>query len=214
MKNTFLGVILLFIFISCSNYISRYSFDYKRIDNSTKQVASESEIYAGYKHYFEDDILKLHLDCDPYRIGFYLINKTDKPLRIMWDSVKVFSEYLNRNVEITHTNKTQMEINIPDSSSSKFSRQKQLAELRKEDSLAVIKPSIVLSTNSYIDEIIPKQDLYWLPYKLSSKDSLFAHSKEVIDSEIKLIFPIKINNEIKNYSFQFIVRDFEILKKG
>lgn len=215
MKKIALVIFTIFIVSSCSNYISRYSYNYERTDNSTQTIESKSEIFAGYSHYFEDNNIKLHLDCDPYRIGFYIINKTNIPLRILWDSVKVISEY-NKNapISITHSNKSQEEIDIPDSSSSEYHKMTQLAKLRNEDSNYVAKPTIILANETLIDEIIPKQNNYWLPYKMSNKEKLKNNSDKVIGNKIELNFPIKIKNEIKNYTFSFTVEGYQILKKG
>lgn len=215
MKKIALIMFTIFFVSSCSNYISRYSYSYERTDNSTQTIESKSEIFAGYSHYFEDNLIKLHLDCDPYRIGFYIINKTKAPLRIIWDSVKVYSDYNQNNpIEITHSNKSQEEIDIPDSSSSEFHKMTQLAELRKVDSIYIAKPTIILRNETLMDEIIPKQNNYWLPYKMSNKEKLKNNSDKVIGNKIELNFPIKIENDIKNYTFSFTVEEYQILKGG
>ncbi len=80
----------------------------------SNNVKQSDEKYGRYNHYFEDDFLKIHLDCTPYEIGFYIQNKTEIPIQIIWDSVKVFSDYLkNKPLEIYHTNKSQDNIETP-----------------------------------------------------------------------------------------------------
>lgn len=215
MKMILINIFFLFLLAGCTNYISRYTFDYNRMDAPEMEYNSNSEIYAGYKHSFEDNITKLYLDCDPYRIGIYIINKTDYPLRILWDSVKVFSEYNpNIPITITHSNKSQDDIEIPDSSSSEYSKMIQLLKLRKEDSIYVIKPTIILPNETLMDEIIPAKNDYWLPYELNDKEILKSKAEEVVGKVIQTQLPIKIENEVKNYIFKFTVKDYQILKKG
>lgn len=215
MKTILVNIFFLFLLAGCTNYISRYTFDYNRMDALEIEYNSNSEIYAGYKHSFEDNILKIYLDCDPYRIGFYIINKADAPLRVIWDSVKVYADS-NKDapITITHSNKSQEEIEIPDSSSSQFSKMNQLIELRKEDSVYVIKPTIILPNETLMDEVIPKQNNNWLPYKMSDKEKLKNESDKVIGTKVELKFPIKIEDEVKTYIFSFTVKDYQILKKG
>src|SRR5690606_10365156 len=135
--------------------------------------------------------------------------------RIIWDSLKIYSEYLkDSSLSFIHSNKTQDNIVIPDSSASDFNEKILLTELRNGDSLSVIKPSIILANKTWMDEIQPNQNKYFLPYQLSNKDSLRVKSSKVIRNKIKLLIPLKINEEIKNYNFIFTVKDFQILSKG
>lgn len=215
MKMILINIFFLFLLAGCTNYISRYTFDYNRMDAPEMEYNSNSEIYAGYKHSFEDNILKIYLDCNPYRIGFYIINKADAPLRIIWDSVKVYSDSdEDVPISITHSNKSQEEIEIPDSSSSEYSKMIQLLKLRKEDSIYVIKPTIILPNETLMDEIIPAKNDYWLPYELNDKEILKSKAEEVVGKVIQTQLPIKIKNEVKNYIFKFTVKDYQILKKG
>jgi hypothetical protein len=212
MKKILFGVLPLFFLFGCSSFISRYFFSYEQIDKSSKHFIQKDELYAGYNHYFEDDLFKLHIDCEPYEIRFYIINKTNNPLHIIWDSVKVYSEYLSNNsVSITHSNKTQANIVIPDSSASDFIEKNILIKMREKDSLFVIKPSIILANHTWMDEIQFNKNEYLLPYQLSNKDSLNDKSTRVIGKKIKLLLPIKIKEEIKNYTFLFSVKGFQIL---
>jgi hypothetical protein len=215
MKIIIVVVLPLFLLVGCSNYVSRYYFNYERADGLTKQLVNTDEVFARYNHYFEDDFVKFHFDCEPYEIGFYLINKTNSPLRIIWDSVKVYSEYLDKNsIQISHSNRSQDNIIIADSSASDFKEKSILVKLKKEDSLYVIKPTIILEKYTWMDEISPRQNKYLLPYQLSDKDSLNGKSKKVIGKRIKLVLPIKIGSEIKYYTFLFTAKEYDILKKG
>ena len=95
MKKVLIIVLPLLFLIGCSSYISRYFYDYKYLDSTHKNLIQSNESFGRYNHYFEDDFIKLNVDCTPYEIGLYIHNKTDRPIRIIWDSVRVFSDYLN-----------------------------------------------------------------------------------------------------------------------
>jgi hypothetical protein len=214
MKKILFSVLPLFFLFGCSSYVSRYFFNYEQIDTSIKHLVQKNEIYAGYNQYYEDDLIKLHIDCGPIGIRFYLINKTNNTLNIIWDSVKVYSEFLkNKPVSIMHTNKTQDNIVIPDSSALDFIEKSTLIKLREEDRLSVIKTSIILANHTWMDEIQFNQNDYLLPYQFSNKDSLNYKSNGVIGKKIKLLLPLKTKEEIINYTFVFTVKDFQILSK-
>lgn len=130
MNKILIAVLPFLLLTGCSSYVSRYFFDYKRTDNSSTEFIQKDEIYARYKYYFEDDFIKLRTDCEPYGLGLYLSNKTDNAVRIIWDSVKVFSDYLKDNsISIIHLNKSQDNIQIPDSTSSDFGEKNLLVNL-------------------------------------------------------------------------------------
>ncbi len=191
MKKLLISVIPLLFLFGCSSYISRYFYNYEKVDNSAQNIKQGDESFGRYNHYFEDDLIKINLDCTPYEIAFYLHNKTEVPIKIIWDSVKVNSEYLkNEPLEIYHTNKSQ-------------------------DNLAnKIQPSIILAKKNWMDEIVFNKNIYLLPYELNNKDSLMKKSNSVIGKKIKLILPLEINGKIKDYTFIFSVKDFSVLSKG
>ncbi len=222
-KLVFIIFPLLFL-VGCSNYVSRYFYNCELSDNSTvpfakviaptKVLRLNDEVFARYEHFFEDDFIKLYIDCAPYEIGFYIVNKTDNPIRIIWDSVKVFSEYLKDNSpSFIHLNKTQNSILIPDITAADYNEKVLLAELRTEDSLSVIKPSIILGKKTWMDEIQLTMNKYLLPYQLSNKESLYSQSNKVVGSKVNLLLPLKSNYGIKYYNIIFTVKDFQILLK-
>lgn len=213
MKKILLGILPLFFLFGCSSYVSRYFFNYEQTDNSVKQLVQKNELYAGYHQFYEDDIIKLRLDCEPIGIRFYLINKTNEPLIIIWDSARVSSEYLHKLILINHSNKTQDNIVTSDSSDLDFGDQNILNKMRKGERHYVIKPSIILAKQTWMDEIQFNKNEYLLPYQLSNKDSLINESKSVIGEKITLLLPIKVNEKIIDYAFVFTIKDFEILSK-
>ena len=215
MKNVLIIVFPLLFLIGCSSYISRYFYNYKYLDSTHKNLIQSDESFGRYNHYFEDDFIKLNVDCTPYEIGLYIHNKTDSPIRIIWDSVKVFSDYLNnRNLVINHSNKSQENLSIPSSSSPSYNDLKQLEELKKRDNNFKIEPSIILANDDWMDEILFSKNVTLLPYELNSKEKLINKSESVIGNKIKLVLPIKINDKIKDYTFIFTVEDFKVLSKG
>ena len=205
---------ILFLF-GCSTYISRYFYKYDLTDNSSKLLKQNDEKYGRYNHYFENDYYKIHLDCTPYEIGFYIQNKTKIPIQIIWDSVKVYSGYLkNKPLEIYHTNKSQDNLETPNPSSQDYNDIKQIEYLKSENKNYKTQPSIILGKKDWMDEIEFNKNLYLLPYEMSNKDSLFKKSNKEIGKKITLILPMKINNKIDDYSFSFSVKDFSVLQKG
>ncbi|MDR3667997.1 MAG: hypothetical protein P4L35_14245 [Ignavibacteriaceae bacterium] len=211
MKKLLLSILPLFLLCSCSTYVSRYFYSYEQTDNSAKQSVQKNELYAGYNQYFEDDLIKLHLDCEPMGIRFYFLNKTNKYLNIIWDSTRVYSGYLNKFVVFSHSNKAQDNIN--DSTTSEFINKNVLAEKKVLEIPYVIKPSIILPNNTLMDEIQFNKNEYILPYQISNNDTLKEKSNSVIGKSIKLLLPIKVEGKTINYTFVFTVKDFQILSK-
>ncbi len=215
MKKILIAVLPLLFLFGCSSYISRYFYNYELTNNASNKVKQNDEKYGRYNHYFEDDYLKIHLDCTPYEIGFYIQNKKEVPIQIIWDSVKVFSDYLNNEpLEIYHTNKSQENIESPNPSSPEYNDIKQIEFLKKENVNYKTQPSIILGKKDWMDKIVFNKNIYLLPYEMNNKDSLIQKSNKAVGKKITLILPLKINNKIENYSFSFSVEDFSVLSKG
>ncbi len=215
MKKLLMFVLPLFLLIGCSSYISRYFYDFKYSGHSDKVLAQSDSTFGRYNHYFEDNFIKLYLDCSPNEIGIYLINKTEIPIKIIWDSVKVYSDYLKKDqIVINHSNKSQENITKPDPSSKLYNEIKNLIELKKEDSDYKIEPSIILANGTWLDEILFNKNVNLLPFESSKKNALSEKSNQTIGEQIRLILAIKINGETKEYPFVFKVKDFQILTNG
>jgi hypothetical protein len=213
MKKILFSILPLMLLFGCSSYISRYFYSYEQVDGSSKQSVQRNELYAGYNQYYEDEIIKLHLDCEPMGIRLYIINKTNQSVSIIWDSTRVFSEYLKKTVLFTHSNKTQDYIVLPDSLAPDFIEKDTLVKLRNLDSLSVTKASIILANHTWMDEIQFNKNEYLLPYQLTNKELLDNESSKVIGKKVKLQLPINVNDQVIKYTFVFTVKEYEILSK-
>lgn len=315
-----LFVLLSFLAVGCSSYISRYYFEFDNSEQSPNQVFKETA-FGRYNHYYEDNSIKLYMDLGPTAFGFQLENKLEKPLRIIWDSAKVFFDYeriykisnrienisnefveinwlnkkdtilcsvLNKtktkmvyNVDsgfvaigksfkyyfsdvglknykdkfivinwqflenkilfslinisklnyriakdegkifinsqkeyyLSHGDKEQEKLKLPDSSDLSFSKISLLLQLQKADSLFKIKPTILLPKSIFSDEIIPATN-YILPYANDNYYDLDFSARGFKDCKLRLIFPIKIDDKVYKYSFPFKIKDYQILTKG
>jgi hypothetical protein len=146
-------------------------------------------------------------------IRLYIINKTNQSVSIIWDSTRVFSEYLKKTVLFTHSNKTQDYIVLPDSLAPDFIEKDTLVKLRNLDSLSVTKASIILANHTWMDEIQFNKNEYLLPYQLTNKELLDNESSKVIGKKVKLQLPINVNDQVIKYTFVFTVKEYEILSK-
>lgn len=221
---------LFFLFISlyfsgCSTYVARYYFNYECAggspDNYTEKdelfarINSNAEAFAQYHYRFENDNYRLHLYADPEEIGLYLVNKTDSPIQIIWDSVKIYSDYIGDDpVPFTHINKTQDKIKIPDSTNADFEEIKTLINLQFENDKALIKPSIILSNKTWMDEIVPLQNKSLLPNKMGNEITLKHASKDVIGKKLILVLPIKVRHKIIYTIHIFTIKDYQTLVSG
>ncbi|NLT50525.1 MAG: hypothetical protein GXX85_06375 [Ignavibacteria bacterium] len=89
-------VVVLFIsvfLISCSSYLTRYSFKTAVKNSKSEKLIYQEKLFGRYNHYFENDDFKLYMDIEPYAINFQLQNISEKPIRIIWDSIRVVLDY-------------------------------------------------------------------------------------------------------------------------
>lgn len=320
MKKNIIIVLPLFFLVGCSNFVSRYFFEFDNPNQSSEQIFRET-VFGRYNHYYEDSSIKLYMDLGPTAFGFQLENRLEKPLRIIWDSAKVIFDYeriykISNRIEnisnefmeinwlnkkdtifcsivnktktkmsysvdsgfvaigksfkynfsdvglkkykdqfiemnwqfsenkillslinisklhygivkeegkifinsqkeyyVSHQDKEQEKLKLPDSSDLSFPKISLLLQLQKADSLSKIKPTILLAKTILSDEIIPTMN-YMLPYTNNNYYDLDFSVRGFRNCKLHLILPIKIEDKVIKYSFPFKIKDYQILTKG
>jgi len=209
------ALFVVFCFAGCSNYIARYSFEYEFENTHQTNFNAKDELFAQYEYRFENDVFKLHLFIDAEEIGLYLINKSKYPLKIIWDSVKIYSDYIgNSPIPFLHTNKSQDNIKAPHTSDPDYKAITSILNLQNEDLPAEIKPIIVLSNKTWMDEIIPSNNQYLLPYINRNRERLIENSDKVIGSKLTLVLPLKHQQQTEYFTFVFTLKNKDVIVSG
>ena len=219
-----LVLLIITMLYGCSSYITRYGFNCEMgdglqlVQSSAKPSLIEEEAFGRYKFVLNDQFITLHLNCDAYGIGFYLINKTNNSVSIIWDSTRIYTEYnsidsmdKNHQVSFYTTNRSQDKI-TPDSESVNYEEQKFLLSIIRQDSLYLKKPSIILPGKNWMDELMCSNE-FLLPYKSTNLDTLEQHAKKMIGRKVKMEMYLKIEDNLKPYKFIFTSIDYSILRK-
>lgn len=200
------------IFCSIKNKSDEKMFFEK--DSGFVKIGDTLKYYFSYlalKSY-KDDFVKMNWSffADSAELSFINISKYD--LKIIEDEGKVCINAL-KEYQVTHKDKRQEQLILPDSAQTNFSEISTLISLQKPDSLFTIRPTIILPNSVYTDEINPLSDTIY-PLKDSDKFSLSFSSTGFINSKFNLILPIKIGDKIIKYNLPFKIKDYLILRKG
>jgi len=166
---------------------------------------------VGLKNY-KDRFIEINWQFLRNKIVFSLINISKLNYTISKDEGKIF---INSQKEyyLSHIDREQELLKLPDSSDLSFSKISLLLQLQKADSLFKIKPTILLPKSTLTDELIPLTN-YILPYTNNNYFDLDFSTRGFKDCKLLLIFPIKINDKVFKYSFPFKIKDYQILMKG
>ncbi|MCF8297105.1 MAG: hypothetical protein K9H48_16495 [Melioribacteraceae bacterium] len=180
------------------------------------------KIGDSFKYYFSDLALKNYKDdfikvnwlffADSAELSFINISKYF--YKINEDDGKIYLHKL-KEYKVTHKDKRQEQLILPDSTESNFLEISSLIELQKSDSLFTIRPTVMLPKSVFSDEIVPatlSSAIY--PFTNSEKFKLAFSSAGFINSRLYLILPIKIGDRITKYKFPFKIKDYQILRKG
>lgn len=87
-----LCVMMNLCIVGCSSYISRYQFEYDKINQNSEQTIKETS-FGRYNHVYEDSSSKIYMDIEPSALGIQFENKLETPIHILWDSSKVIIDY-------------------------------------------------------------------------------------------------------------------------
>ncbi len=155
-------------------------------------VTMTSEVNNGRSRVvMEDSLIRVDWDIVPFRLGFRLTNKTDRPLAIIWDDA-AFLDVAGVSHKVIHRG------------------------VRYEDLDKPQRPTTVGPSGRVTDIVLPTQLIYyradvgWLerpilsPYRTASEDELTG-AKANVGRSFGVVLPIDLGDSVRNYVFTFRV---------
>jgi len=127
---------------------------------------------------YADDSVEIKFIITPKQIGFDIQNKTDSEIKIDWDEI-FYRSPAGRSLRVIH-------------------RETQYAD---KDSLQV--PTVIPPNEKISDFIIPSELIFHLTYGGWTTAPLFDFNTYYRDKTFGLYFPLVINGNKKEYSFEF-----------
>lgn len=187
---------------------SSYTIDY---DNGKLSVgAKEYKLINIPMENYSDDYIEMEWFFNDGMLSMKLLSQK-RHQTIIDESNGNISIAANTHYKIKHLNTSQLEIELPDSSHSEFSKINQIIELQKADSSYIQKPTIMLPQMSIQDEILFQNNKLGFPVKGKNLQLLKFRTQGFIGTTIKLELEIQQNDKLKKYVFPFIVDDIEYL---
>ena len=161
---------------------------------------------------YKDKFIKIDWSFFANSAKFTLVNISKYAYKLIEDEGKIC---FNKSKEfyITHKDLRQEKLSLPDSTDDKYLEIANLIEMQKADSLFSIRPTILLPSAIFSDEIIPIANSFY-PYTSNNKFELEFSSIGFVNSKMALILPVKNGEEIIYYNFPFRINGYQILSKG
>lgn len=220
MKNKILLLWTLVLFIgSCSQgvvYNLKYDFILEDVERPTEAAALLGEqktsitVEQGYTYSFEDEIIKILWLPSGAMFEFLLVNKTDSPIKVIWNEAAYICEkgdshkVIHAGIKYSQRNRYKLPSTIEQKSTLKD----------------FIYPADYMS---FSDEGWVERPLWsghWegktlLPTSQEGGDpqEFLNSAKNYIGKTIKVLFPIRVKDETYEYTFIFMVRDVNILEE-
>ncbi|MDZ7764977.1 MAG: hypothetical protein U5K00_11175 [Melioribacteraceae bacterium] len=204
MSKAFIFGLLSTLFIwSCSNYIAKYDYDVKSMNNYENETI-EMVHFGGLKSHYTNDFLELYFDFNIDEISFQLNNVSSDTLIVNLRDVIVKSDSFKI---ITKAKK------LVERPSSPYELIKKDGEFEnaKIDSLFIVR---IPPNESYRDILLLEYEDKQPVYINSDPIPLVETSKRLLGNEYHLLFPF-ISNSVKQ-KLQFLIRieDYYLLNKG
>jgi hypothetical protein len=156
-------------------------------------------------HVFEDNLIKIdfffYRDIEymkeKSRLFFTLENKSNYPIKIIWDEIS-FVDQNGENHKMIHNG-----IKFIDAEKHQV-------------------PTVILGKSKISDSLIPSDNIYYSDlfsewqYKLidiQEDNNLQKAAKQISGKTVKLLLPIEINNTIYKYIFIFKIDDVKVASK-
>ncbi len=192
-------------FSGCFTYNLYYDIGLYKVEKpaETKERYGESKISklkekGVEKYYFEDEMLKIIWFPTPSGISFFLTNKTDHTIKIIWDE----AAYVDENGishRVIHAGIKYIDIN------------------------SFQTPTVVVRKSSLEDLIFPAENIYYLSGEHGGwrEEPLFPENvpdymlneefkNRYIGKTIQVLLPIQIEDVINDYIFIFKINNISI----
>lgn len=203
MRFLFVSFIVL-ISISCTPWISiRYNIGLDNVERplNLKEKYGESKIVDFQdngitKFSYEDDVFKIVWLPTENNFSFFLTNKFDSSIKIIWDDV-VYVDYNGSSGKVMHSGIKYADKGNPQS------------------------PSVIAKNSSLDDIVQPIDKVYfisgqyggWITRPLFSESSVKTIDdfnllkSQYVGKSVRIVFPIEIEGVVNEYVFSFRVND-------
>jgi hypothetical protein len=211
----FVSVVALFL-VSCSQGVVhrlKYDFTLTEVERPTEAVSllGEHEISTtaeeGYTYRFEDGMIKILWLPSVDMLEFFLINKTDSPIKIIWNEAVYISEKGDSH-QIIHAG-------------VKYSQRNRLKLPSTIEQKSTLKDYVYPSDYvSYADDAWVERPMFsgrWegkplLPNSQKGGDpqEFLQSAKNYVGKTIRVVLPLGIDEDTYNYTFVFEVSDVNL----
>lgn len=187
---------LVLLLSACTSYTAMYSIPLTGVtppkQNQLEPVKIEPFTDAGITKYrFEDADIQIVMYVLPKRIIFDLKNKTDQTAKLIWDDA-VMVDYTGANQRVTHVGVRFMDRDNPKPPTSILAG-------------TLLHEEVTPTSNIYLDRLEWKvSGLFPVFYKTKSE----PEAKQYEGKTMKLLLPIELRGEKKEYIFDFLVEKF------
>lgn len=149
------------------------------------------------KYTYEDEVVKITWVVLTKQLAFFLTNKSDNSIQIIWDEA-AFVDYDGSTGRVIHSG-----VKYIDRNNSQ--------------------PPTIIPKNAKVDDIVvPTDNIYYqegqyggwrinalFPTYAKNAEELGQMGNETVGKEIKVLLPLKIEDVVNEYTFTFKVVDFE-----
>jgi hypothetical protein len=190
-KHTIILMCLCLIFSGCLRTPYHYSFSL---------VKPKSETFN-----FEDDNVQFRFLPSPESIWVVIRNKTDLKTDLVRDKA-VFVDHLGKSHGLIYGNDFANELIL-------FGNNNEQASPRRVDPGKEISGYFWINVWHDYSVVVPRarrsniSEIYYFMQPFFPRYSDEGNAAELKDSEFKLILPIEIDGNIKNYTFTFMIND-------
>lgn len=200
---------------SCSTNIVRYVYSFDEVISDEADFKYDEIIFGRYRHLYSDKNIELLFDIAPYEIGIKVKNPSRDTLRIIWDNVYLTTDFDPiKKFDLIHTNRLQELISLSDSTIEDYEVLKILKQKRTEDSIYIIKPTIILPGMTFSDVILNKRNGFFMPYEMKDETMLSNSASAMKGRSVILYFQYKVNSKLIKTSFKLGVKNYYLLRKG
>jgi hypothetical protein len=176
--------------------IVSYNFRLKSVDFFEKSIYQPDSTISAIE--YDDQFIKIKWNPGIYSINFELLNKSDHTLKINWDEVVYIDEFGYSN-RVLHTGANLKSSDQPQSMTS-VARGSTLSDM--------IAPVNKIRLNASAYE--PLQN----PLLPCSGAGLRDRINATLGKSIRILFPVYLNGELYEYTFDLKIESYQKIRKG
>ena len=204
-KQIFILGLVCFSFSMCASFMWHY-LDYEIVLSEVERPTEAKERYGeskissteeqDYQYVFEDEMIKILWLIGESQFGFFMTNKTDHSIKIIWDEGAYVDEN-NGSHRIIHSGDKYAQIDDPQP------------------------PSVIVRKGTLSDIVVPSDAIYYsggwqqrylLPTaQMAGDPNLFLdENRKLIGKNIQVLLPIQIEDVTNDYIFIFKINDVNL----